>query len=434
MSKPYAFEFLATRQWALEGEFLERMANVALREDFDPIGALEAKNGRRITQITEMRDGVAVIHVNGVVSRYANLFHAVCGGVSTEVLAKEFTSAVNEPSVKAVILNIDSPGGEASGIHELGEMIHASRGKKPIRAYVGGDGCSAAYWIATSCDRVTMDATARVGSIGTVVSFVKRPDGDGTKRYEFVSSQSPNKRLDPDSEQGQSAIQSQLDDMAEVFIQRVARNMNVNADKVKSDFGKGGVMIGQRAVDAGMAHELGSLEALITSLSKGRSSQPTKTQATANPTGQQAAHWLALDDTQPESIVKAIREQYPEAVAMFEQQTETLSASAALDLAESVDLPMMARKLSSMTEEAAHRYIQQASSMRDTLAAAGLSGSFSTLAKHIEDPARLVGMAIHEAKALADEAGDLSRFVCDETPTVQGGYDQSEIYKRRNQK
>ncbi|MBE3700977.1 hypothetical protein HJ193_23500 [Vibrio parahaemolyticus] len=73
-------------------------------------------------------------------------------------------------------------------------------------------------------------------------------------------------------------------------------------------------------------------------------------------------------------------------------------------------------------------------SMRDTLAAAGLSGSFSTLAKHIEDPARLVGMAIHEAKALADEAGDLSRFVCDETPTVQGGYDQSEIYKRRNQK
>ncbi|HCH1122374.1 TPA: S49 family peptidase [Vibrio parahaemolyticus] len=433
-NRKLAFEFLTTQEWALDGKFLERMASVALREDLDLIGALEAKSGRRISQITEMRDGVAVIHVNGVVSRYANLFHAVCGGVSTEVLAKEFTAAVNEPSVKAVILNIDSPGGEASGIHELGEMIYKARSKKPIHAYVGGMGCSAAYWIATSCDRVTIDATARVGSIGTVVSFVKRQDNEGTKSYEFVSSQSPNKRLDPESEQGQSAIQSQLDEMAEVFIKCVARNMNVSADKVKSDFGKGGVMLGQRAVDAGMAHELGSLEDLISSLSKGRSGQPTKTQATANPIGQPTTNWLALDDTQPESIVKALREQYPEAVAMFEQQTETLSASAALDLAESVDLPMMARKLSSMTEEAANRYIQQASSMRDTLAAAGLSGSFSTLAKHIDDPARLVGMAIHETKAYADENSDSSRFVCDDTPTVQGGYDPTEIYKRRNQR
>ncbi len=432
MSKAYAFEFLATKQWALEGDFLERMASIALREDFDRIAALEAKNGRRISQITEMRDGVAVIHVNGVVSRYANLFHAVCGGVSTEVLAKEFTAAINEPSVKAVILNIDSPGGEASGIHELGEMIHASRGKKPVHAYVGGDGCSAAYWIATSCDRVTMDATARVGSIGTVVSFVKRSDSEGAKRYEFVSSQSPNKRLDPDSEQGQTAIQSQLDEMAEVFIKRVARNMNVSPDKVKSDFGQGGVMIGQRAVDAGMAHELGSLEALISSLSKGRSRQTTNKQANANLTGQQASHWLALDDAQPESVLKAIKEQYPEALAMFEQSSETLTAAAALDLAEAANLPTMARKLASMTEVEANRFVEQASNMRDTLAASGLSGSFNALVKFLDDPARLVGMAIHEAKASSDESSDMTRFITDHVPTYQSKNDYNDIYNELN--
>lgn len=434
MSKPYALEFLATRQWALEGEFLERMASVALREDFDPIGALEAKNGRRVSQITEMRDGVAIIHVNGVISRYANLFHAVCGGVSTEVLAKEFNAALNESSVKAVILNVDSPGGEASGIHELSEMIHASRGKKPVRAYVGGDGCSAAYWIATACDRVTMDATARVGSIGTVVSFVKRPDAEGAKRFEFVSSQSPNKRLDPESEQGQTAIQTQLDAMAEVFINRVARNMGVTSDKVKSDFGQGGVKIGQQAVDAGMAHELGSLEALIASLSNGKSQSTTASRNTNAQHSPNASHWLALDDTSPESIISALREQYPDALASFEQHTETLSASAALDMAEDADLPMMARKLSTMTEQSASHLVQQAQTMRDVLAASGMSGSFPTLLNHIEDPARLVGVVIHEARAYDDESSDLDRQISGESDPIHRGYNQADIYKRRKER
>lgn len=434
MSKPYALEFLATRQWALEGDFLERMVSVALREDFDPIGALEAKNGRRVSQITEMRDGVAVIHVQGVISRYANLFQAVCGGVSTEALAKEFTAAISAPSVKAVILNIDSPGGEASGIHELSEMIHAARGKKPVRAYVGGDGCSAAYWVATACDRVTMDATARVGSIGTVVSFLKRPDGEGTKRFEFVSSQSPNKRLDPESEQGQNAIQTQLDAMAEVFISRVARNMGVTADKVKSDFGQGGVKIGQQAVEAGMAHELGSLEALIASLNNGKKVITTTTQSQKAQNSENVSHWLALDDTSPESIINALKEQYPDALATFEQQTQTISAAAALDMAEAADLPMMARRLSSMDEKSATYLVTQAQTLRDTLAAAGMSHSFTSLLDHIENPARLVGLAVHEARAYADEDSDTYRQITEHNDSIHPGYSQADIYKRRKER
>ncbi|EOW9411416.1 S49 family peptidase [Vibrio cholerae] len=432
MSKAYAFEFLATRQWALEGDFLERMVSIALRESFDTIEALEGKSGRRLSQITEVRNGVALIHVNGVISRYANLFHAVCGGVSTEAIAKEFTSAINDPSIKSVILNIDSVGGEASGIHELGEMIYSARSKKPIHAYVGGDACSAAYWLATACDRVTIDATARLGSIGTVVSFVKRPDSDGAKRYEFVSSQSPNKRLDPDSEQGQSAIQSQLDDMAEVFIQRVARNMGVSGDKVKSDFGKGGVLIGQRALDVGMAHELGSLEGLIASLNKGKTFESSNTRSSEKVNGQQASYFLALDDTAPESIVKAIREQYPEAMAMFEQSSAKISAESALEMAEVAGLPMMAKQISQMTEQAAARFISEASGLRDILAASGMSSSFSHLVKFINQPSQLVGMAIHEAKAYHDDDCSISSIISDSQRGQQSAIDPVDIYNRRN--
>lgn len=376
MSKKLILEFLASSVWALEGDYLERMTKIAMREDLESIQALEAKSGKQISNSTEMRGDVAVIHVNGVISRYANLFHAVCGGVSTELLSKEFNQALESKSVKSIVLNIDSPGGEASGIHELGEMIFHARGKKPIRAYVGGMGCSAAYWIASACDRVVMDATAAVGSIGVVASVVKRDDQEGQTSYEFVSSQSPNKRLDVGSDKGQQAMQGQLDQMADVFIDRVARNMGVDRNQVLNDFGRGAMVIGQEAVECGMAKELGSLEGVISSL----------------------------------------------------------GSSAALDMADSANLPLLARTLSGMGLEEAERYVSNAQRLQDKLAAAGMSDSFDILVPHMGDPARMVGMVIHESLAIRDEAGDGSRCIMDEEykPRSNTGFDPNSVYANRS--
>lgn len=433
MNKLYAHAFLASKQWALDGAFLKNMVKVAMREEFNTLEALEGKSGRRISAITEIRKDVAILNVNGVVSRYSNLFQAICGGVSTELLAKEFNAALDNSAIKGIVLNIDSPGGEASGIHELSEMIFSARGRKPIHAYVGGDGCSAAYWIASACDRVTIDATARLGSIGTVLGFEKHQAADGVKSYEFVSSQSPNKRLDPDSEQGQQAIQQQLDDMSEVFIQRVARNMSTTRDKVIKDFGQGGVMIGQRAVDAGLAHELGSLEAIISKLSKGQTSPNAKTERTPfDASGSQGA-WLTLDDQSPTAVMTAIREQFPDVISLLTPDVSPLSANAALDLADSVSMPDLARKLSTMTQENAEQYIHQAAGMRDVLAAAGMGSSFTVLRDKLDDPVQLVGMAIHEAKAYQDESADSSRHIADFTETPTSTINPDDIYNWRRE-
>ncbi|MGR6863248.1 S49 family peptidase [Aliivibrio salmonicida] len=299
-----------------------------------------------------------------------------------------------------------------------------------MHAYVGGNGCSAAYWIATSCDRVTLDATALVGSIGTVVSFIKRPDNEGEKRFEFVSSQSPNKRLDIESEQGQTAIQKQLDAMADVFISRVARNMSVTKDKVKSDFGQGGVMIGQDAIEAGMAHELGNLEALISSLSSGKYS--TQKKSNQNAINQNATHWLALDGTTPENILTAIKEQYPEALTMLERQVETLSPALALDMADEANLPMLTRKLSTMSEPDAIHLVKQAQTLRDVLAASGMQGAFTSMVNHLDDPARIIGMAIHETRAYIDEECDIDRAINAKESHNCSGYNQADIYAQRN--
>jgi hypothetical protein len=71
------------------------------------------------------------------------------------------------------------------------------------------------------------------------------------------------KRPDPTTEDGKAEIQRTVDALGEIFVGTVARNRGVSADTVLSDFGRGGVYVGQAAVDAGLADEVGSYESVL---------------------------------------------------------------------------------------------------------------------------------------------------------------------------
>lgn len=446
MKKKLALNYLMSQPWALDAQLLSLMGDIANRDadsieldDFIP-GALEGKPGKAVTRGMEKREGgVALIHVNGVISRYASMFHAICGGTATQMLARDFTSAMNDPSVKSVVLYIDSPGGEADGIHEFSEMVYQARGKKPIVAYVGGSGCSAAYWIATAADEVVMDATARVGSIGTVMTIRRRkasPD-DTVETLEIVSSQSPNKRLDPGTDEGRAAYQEQLDQLAEVFIERVARNMGVSRDTVLKDFGGGGVKIGQTAVDKGMARRLGSLEGVIDELKKGNKTTMTKPTKPAATSGDDAITLTlpSAEEMSAADLVAALTEQRPDAVsALTDSHSETALAHAAdiVQQCAAAGMPALSASLlkEGVTKASAEDTIKMASGLKDTLSAAGLSASFDALIGCIDDPVKMVGKAIHEVKASSDENGDLSRVVTDKTQKSTA-LNANDIYAKR---
>jgi hypothetical protein len=164
------------------------------------------------------------------------------------------------------LFSIDSPGGEANGCFELADAIFAAREQKPIRAYVGGMGASAAYAIASAAERITCAASAELGSIGVRAGYLdasRAMDAAGLKEWIFISSQSPYKGFDPNVEDDRGRLQVVLDDLASVFVELVARNRGVDVDMVLEDFGKGGVMVGARAVAAGLADELGDFETVL---------------------------------------------------------------------------------------------------------------------------------------------------------------------------
>jgi ClpP class serine protease len=144
-------------------------------------------------------------------------------------------------------------------VAEVAAMIRAGTARKPIVAYVRDLGASAAYWLASAADEVAVASTALVGSIG-VIGTVADPTKQSSRSIEFVSSQSPHKRPDPTTQAGGARIQARVDDLAAIFIADVARYRGVTPETVAADFGQGDVLIGQAAVDAGLADRVGSFE------------------------------------------------------------------------------------------------------------------------------------------------------------------------------
>lgn len=237
--------------------------------------ASRAANSKRMGQ----RGDVGLVYVEGPLLKYESWITGLLGLTTYESLRQDFQSAMDDPDIKAILLKVDTPGGEASGCDEVARAIFEARGKKPITAYVSGMACSAGYWIASAADRIIASDGAIVGSIGvamTVADYSKRDKERGIRRTDFVSSQSPNKKPDGETDAGSARLQKMVDDMADVFVSAVAKYRSVTKDTVINRFGKGGVEIGAKAVKAGLADEVGQFEAVLSRL-QARTAKPAKT-------------------------------------------------------------------------------------------------------------------------------------------------------------
>lgn len=262
------------KPWAITEDGLQLIVAIASRDEFFKEvreHALAAQDGKPLSnsRTVTSREGVASIPITGPMFRKADMMSAISGATSYATLRKDLQAALDNPEVKAILLDIDSPGGEVSGVAELADAIYSARGKKPIVAYVAGAAASAAFWLASACDEIVTSQTGVLGSIGCVAVYrddTKKQANDGVQTIEIVSSQSPNKRPDPATEQGRAQLQGQLDDMAAVFIGAVARNRGVTSKDVMDKYGQGGCFIGALAVDAGLADRVGSYESVLAEL------------------------------------------------------------------------------------------------------------------------------------------------------------------------
>jgi ClpP class serine protease len=275
-----AFEMIASQLWAITPDALETICNIARHENESP-EAVAAKLGRPLqnTRTVTVRDGVAIIPVTGPIFRYANMFTEVSGATSLDILARDFRAAVEDPSIKAIVLEMDTPGGQAKGIAEFAQQVRAATADKKVIAYVDGAAASAGYWIASAASEIVVNKTSEVGSIGAVVSVAI---GNDPGYVDIISSQSPKKWPDASTEAGRAQLQARIDALAQVFIETVAANRGVSVETVLADFGQGDIRLGIEAVQLGMADRVSVLEDVIAGLAGATNNGGSQAMATEN--------------------------------------------------------------------------------------------------------------------------------------------------------
>jgi signal peptide peptidase SppA len=220
---------------------------------------------------TSQTSNIAVISVSGTLVRRAAAVDAASGLTSYAAISAQLAQAVRDPAVNAILLDIDSPGGEAGGAFDLADQIVAARQIKPIWAVANDDALSAAYAIASAATRVYVTRTGGVGSVGVIALHVDQSQRDAMSglRYTAVyagdrkNDMSPHAPLSTDAAQ---ALQAEVDRLYGLFVSTVAVNRNLSAQDVQDT--EAGLYFAQDAIDAGLADVVGTLDDALIALSE----------------------------------------------------------------------------------------------------------------------------------------------------------------------
>jgi capsid assembly protease len=253
--------------------------------------------------------GIAVIPIHGTLVRRAVGLDAASGLTSYARIAADIDAALAAPEVTGILLDIDSPGGEAGGVFELGEQIRAASRIKPVWAHAGDSAFSAAYALACSTQRVSLSATGGVGSIGVIALHIDQSVRNAQNGLSVTALTAGAHKNDgtphaPLTPQATTALQSEIDRLYDLFVDHVAQMRGLDAAAVRAT--EAALFFGDGAVASGLADAIApfatTLADFSAALRRGRS--PGSTTPLALPTR------LALPPT-PESSMTLPTEAAP---------------------------------------------------------------------------------------------------------------------------
>jgi signal peptide peptidase SppA len=211
--------FLTRKPWLITPDAMSVMASQAVAF-FDGRTTLPEKQSSPLLSVEQ---GVGVIALQGPLMRHPDLFARVLfDATDTEQAIHAIEEAVTRPDIKAVLLDIDSPGGTVNGTPELAQAVADATRSKPVYAFTSGQMCSAAYWVASQCDAIYATPSARVGSIGVLLPVVDSSEAlknQGLKvevfaAGKFKSAGTPGVPLTDDQ---RTLIQSDIEEIAADF-------------------------------------------------------------------------------------------------------------------------------------------------------------------------------------------------------------------------
>jgi len=230
---------------------------------------------------------VAVIPIHGTLVRRTSGIEAESGLASYTGIAAQLDAALASPEIAAILLDIDSPGGESGGVFDLADRIRAASEVKPVWAVANDMAFSAAYALASAATRVFVARTGGVGSIGVIAMHVDQSvkDAQDGVRYTAVFAGERKNDLNPHepiSNEAHAVLKAEVDRIYDLFVDMVARHRGLDANRVRAT--EAGLFFGSDAVATGLADAVGNLDDALTQLTQSLSPLPTQV-ATASQAG-----------------------------------------------------------------------------------------------------------------------------------------------------
>lgn len=217
----------------------------------------------------DMAGNVAVVPVHGTLVQKTGALRPYSGMTGYDGIRQAFLTAVDDPQVQAIVLDVDSPGGEVTGCFDLVDTIYGARGVKPIHAILNETAYSAAYALASAADHITVPRTGGVGSIGVICMHVDWSQAltNAGLRVTFITY--GDRKADghpeiPLSKEAVTAFQEQINTMGELFVETVARNRNIAASKVRDT--EAATYLGSAGVELGLADQVAAPDAAFRAL------------------------------------------------------------------------------------------------------------------------------------------------------------------------
>ena len=227
------------------------------------------------------REGVAIVSIIGTLINRGAWVGSNSGETSYEGLKFQIGAAVADPKVTSIILDIESPGGEAVGTFEVAQAVREANAKKPVVAVVNGMAASAAYAIASGAGRIVTTPTAITGSIGVVLlhaDYSRKLDKDGVKPTLIFAGahKVDGNPFEPLPEGVRTDMQREVDHFYDLFVSTVAAGRpGMSPAAIRGTEAR--VYIGADAVAIGLADATGTFEEVLGDLSRGPVGRPTST-------------------------------------------------------------------------------------------------------------------------------------------------------------
>ncbi|HAU3361736.1 TPA: S49 family peptidase [Salmonella enterica subsp. salamae] len=215
--------------------------------------------GKPQARFYQVVNGIAVLPVSGTLVHRLGGMRPFSGMTGYDGITARLQQAISDPEVTGVLLDIDSPGGQAAGAFDCADMIYRLGQQKPIWALANDMACSGAMLLASACSRRLVTQTARIGSVGVVMahaSYAGQLEQEGVEITLLYSGKhktdlNPYQALPDDV---RTDYQQKMDDTRQMFADRVAQYTGLSADTVMLT--EAAIYDGRAGIEVGLVDEM----------------------------------------------------------------------------------------------------------------------------------------------------------------------------------